>query len=400
MSRRPQGGGGGGWGGGGGGGGGFHGGQMGPGPSNSWRPGRDGGGGGGRGNYNAGGGHPQGNQHDAIFKEKEKAMQGVVSDPKFADCSYVNVSPQQPLPHVTMLAFSPKSGKQSQGHTLALAGSDGMVRSYDVARISGGSQGGVGAGGDVITANAGGVESIAWEVGDASGRMVTTGHDGKVAYFDPRGGRGDKVKVGGVGLSLAVGGGGVACGTEDDEVWHIDRRTMKPVKLGLDGSEDKISTLAYSPKGDHLFVGGGEPGGRGTVKLFDVKEKYTLVHSLVAHTGNVYGVAFSPDSKWMGTGGGDALVGIWDLKELACVRTVGRLNCLVRSLSFSTDSKYVSSCGDDSLIDIAEIETGRRVHAVPTGGIGECTAWTSGIMAYSTWRQQGSIASVKLMKMN
>lgn len=89
-----------------------------------------------------------------------------------------------------------------------------MVRTYDVARISGGSQGGVGGGGDVTTANAGGVESVCWEISDGSNRMVTTGHDGKVAFFDLRGGRGDKVSIKGIGLSLAVGGGGVACSTE------------------------------------------------------------------------------------------------------------------------------------------------------------------------------------------
>lgn len=43
-----------------------------------------------------------------MIAEKEKAMQGVQSDPKFADSTYINVSPQQALPHVTMLAFSPK----------------------------------------------------------------------------------------------------------------------------------------------------------------------------------------------------------------------------------------------------------------------------------------------------
>lgn len=62
--------------------------------------------------------------------------------------------------------------------------------------------------------------------------------------------------------------------------------------------------------------------------------------------------------KYFATGSADALVSLWDVDELVCVRCFSRLDWPVRTLSFSHDGKMLASASEDHFIDIAEVETG------------------------------------------
>lgn len=79
------------------------------------------------------------------------------------------------------------------------------------------------------------------------------------------------------------------------------------------------------------------------------------MHTVSAHTANCYCIEFSPDGDKFALGSADALVSIWDVKELVCEVTCARLEWPVRTLSFSFDGRYIASASEDPIIDIAEV---------------------------------------------
>lgn len=83
----------------------------------------------------------------------------------------------------------------------------------------------------------------------------------------------------------------------------------------------EINEMAWSPTGSHLYM----TTGLGTVDLLKLSTM-TVSRSLIAHTANCYCIEFSPDEgRRFAVGGADAIVSIWDAIELACIRTLCRL---------------------------------------------------------------------------
>jgi THO complex subunit 3 len=60
----------------------------------------------------------------------------------------------------------------------------------------------------------------------------------------------------------------------------------------------------------------------------------------------------------MVSGGGDALISVWDLNAVTCVRTMTRMDGPVKDLSISRDGQYVAYASEQ----LANLETGNATH--------------------------------------
>ena len=97
------------------------------------------------------------------------------------------------------------------------------------------------------------------------------------------------------GKSLAVGGFCVA---------RIYKGDGFELKHTLECPPDRVVALAFSPDGSRLAVGGGTPTSSGEVWLFDVETGKQLWR-ITPHTDAVYALAFLPDGKRLWTGAAD-----------------------------------------------------------------------------------------------
>ena len=100
-----------------------------------------------------------------------------------------------------------------------------------------------------------------------------------------------------------------------------------------------------------------------------------IVHVLSAHPGNCICIEFDPTGRYFAVGSADALVSLWDVNELACVRTFSRLDWPVRTISFSYDGKLLASASEDLIVDIGHVDTGERAASIPVSSPTFTVAW-------------------------
>src|SRR5207245_1280824 len=70
---------------------------------------------------------------------------------------------------------------------------------------------------------------------------------------------------------------------------------------------------------------------------------------LKGHTGQVWGVTFSPDGKTLATSGADGTIKLWNVALKQEVATLRGHTGPVESVAFSPDGKTLASVGDTTV---------------------------------------------------
>ena len=157
----------------------------------------------------------------------------------------------------------------------------------------------------------------------------------------------------------------VASGSFDHSVKLWDAGSGKLLRT-LSGHSEAVVSIAFSPDGNWLASGGDDKVVR-LWRLRDGKE----IHVLRDGAECVYAVAFSPDSRWVAGGGRErsALTAAWenlfgrsknagngDTIRLWKVPDGGLAQILsghsgdVHGLAFSSDGRWLASSGDDRTV--------------------------------------------------
>jgi THO complex subunit 3 len=169
------------------------------------------------------------------------------------------------------------------------------------------------------------------------------------------------------GVLLAVGG-------KDDTVRIVNTAT------GLEVQNKKfpfeVNQMTWSPDGLLFCL----TGAHGAVVVVDGNDLTAEVATLHGHTSNCYCISWPRQGKAMAVGAADALVSIWEAcsdrpGDLACSRTIGRLDWPIRALSFSACGSILAAGSEDPFIDVAMVETGALISKVPVKGAVTSIAW-------------------------
>lgn len=214
------------------------------------------------------------------------------------------------------------------------------------------------------------VDQLCWHPGNAD-QLATASLDKTVRIWDARTQKcAATVPTKGENINICWSPDGqtIAVGNKEDLVTFIDVKSHKVLKdLQF---KFEVNEISWDNENSFFYL----TNGQGCIHILSYPD-LQLRCVLTAHPANCICIEFDPTGKYFATGSVDALVSLWDVHELVCVRTFSRLEWPVRTISFSHDGRMLASASEDLLIDIADVETGEKIAEVPCESPTFTVAW-------------------------
>jgi WD40 repeat protein len=148
-------------------------------------------------------------------------------------------------------------------------------------------------------------------------------------------------------------------------VWDLSTgRTVKTIRGQIGwGSLGKIYAAALSPDGRTLAVSGflREPDRKSHVIRIHDLETGEIIKLLKGHTQPVCDLDFSPDGRYIASGGFDEAVRIWDVEAGQEVLKLQEPTDTIYSVQFSPHGTHVAAANDDKNIYLWRLSDGKLI---------------------------------------
>ncbi len=136
---------------------------------------------------------------------------------------------------------------------------------------------------------------------------------------------------------------------------------------------DRVTALDFSPNGELLATGSGEPSRSGELKIWNVADGKLVQEIKEPHSDTIFGLEFSPDGQQIASCGADRFAKIFDIKSGKFVRSFEGHTHHVLGVSWRADGRRLVTSGADNVIKVWDIKTGDQKRTI-TGFNKEVTA--------------------------
>jgi WD40 repeat protein len=120
-----------------------------------------------------------------------------------------------------------------------------------------------------------------------------------------------------------------------------------------------VASLAFSPDAKYILSGGADK----TMKLWEAATG-KLVRTFEGHTGMITSVACSPDGKYALSGSWDRTVRLGDIQTGKETAVFLGHESMVNTVAFSPNGKYALSGSSDNMLKLWEVQTGKEVRTL------------------------------------
>jgi WD40 repeat protein len=253
------------------------------------------------------------------------------------------------------------------GKTLAIAGTDGVIKLWDVTRRQ-------------VQTTLKGLEPNVQGLAFAhDGKVLAGVSDKAVRLWDLTTGQelrtlqANKFKF--TSAAFSPDGKVLATGCRDRTVrlWRIDTGELLAT---LKGHRGAVLAVAYSPDGKTLAAAGGQGKEFGETILWDVATRAKQA-TLLGHGRVVRTVAFAPDGRTVATAGQDNKIMLWDAATGEERLTLNGHVRPVNAVAFSPDGFTLASASNDNTIKLWDVVSGKEQRTYRTNKHGpSCVGFT------------------------
>ena len=166
----------------------------------------------------------------------------------------------------------------------------------------------------------------------------------------------------------------LAVGDSESKVELWDVPNSKRMRI-MGGHVDRISTLDWN---NHILASGSRSG---HVFLHDVRIADHHIATLASHTQEVCGMSWSPDQKFLATGGNDNLVLIWDQRNTNDpLYAFNAHQAAIKAMAFCPWQPRTLATGGgtvDRTIKFWNISSGNMLQSIDTGSQVSALVWSS-----------------------
>ena len=139
---------------------------------------------------------------------------------------------------------------------------------------------------------------------------------------------------------------------------HVEFMELAPIK-----AEDECNAIAYHPTKPWIAIVGGKH-----IRQYDTERNEWVREAMEGHTGPVTSVAYSPDGRYLASGGFDKTVRQWEASTGQAFGPVMQGHTeLVMSVAYSPDGRYLASGSYDKTVRQWEATTGQAFGPVMQG---------------------------------
>ncbi|MBL7810016.1 MAG: hypothetical protein JNN28_19495 [Saprospiraceae bacterium] len=148
--------------------------------------------------------------------------------------------------------------------------------------------------------------------------------------------------------------GWLAIGGSDYAIYVLNERTMALQRVLKMAHTSSVFSLAFSPDGRYLWSGGRDA----MLRIWDIESDFAPVSAQPAHLYTINDMAFSPDGQWLITASRDRTIKCWDAHSFALLKVIDTLRNGSHPRSVNRlmwQDGWLISAGDDRQAMIWEI---------------------------------------------
>ena len=148
----------------------------------------------------------------------------------------------------------------------------------------------------------------------------------------------------------------IAVGYSDHLIRIFNVDTLELCQV-LRGHTNSVFTLQFSPDGRYLISGGRDAH----LLVWDTTAQYDLRHNIAAHLFAINHLTYSPDHRWFASCSMDKAIKIWNAETFKLIKVIDRARhaghgTSINKLLWVHSQSQLLSCSDDRLISVWSVQ--------------------------------------------